>query len=290
MTDGFDKKKIRFTAKVLTEDDFSAVYRKARSDYSAIVRGAETEAVVAAAGRAATATLPASVDHEWEVWDQGHTGACVGFATAGVLTWYFRHRKNKPLPAKEAISRRFLWMASKEMHQPREWGNVKWPSTFLESSGSYVNEAMDLARVLGCASESMLEWDVTKFGLCADIEEEEFYKMCLSYQVKTVDPVKVKDWKFYLATRGPIATSFNVDDEFFDAVGKDKSVINAYVEPKDWRGHAVAISGYRTNADGKTEYILHNSWSEKWGDKGFVYLSEEYVKEAFTGGFGVTLK
>jgi len=114
--------------------------------------------------------------------------------------------------------------------------------------------------------------------------------MCLSYQVKTVDPVKVKDWKYYLATHGPIATSFNVDDAFFNAVGKEKSVLKEYIEPSDWRGHAIAISGYRTNAAGEVEYILHNSWNTAWGDNGKVYLSEAYVKEAFSGGFGVTLK
>ena len=51
-------------------------------------------------------------------------------------------------------------------------------------------------------------------------------------------------------------------------------------------GHAVTVVGYRT--DGR--FIVRNSWGTGWGDKGFAYPSEAYIKAAFFNeGYGVNL-
>lgn len=49
----------------------------------------------------------------------------------------------------------------------------------------------------------------------------------------------------------------------------------------DQGGHAMYISGYRTNAVGRLEFRVENSWGEGWADKGAVWVSEEFVMECW---------
>src|SRR5262249_7523289 len=35
--------------------------------------------------------------------------------------------------------------------------------------------------------------------------------------------------------------------------------------------HAVVVAGYRTGESGR-QFLLHNSWSEKWGDRGYAWV------------------
>ncbi|MGZ3454640.1 MAG: C1 family peptidase [Polyangiales bacterium] len=39
-------------------------------------------------------------------------------------------------------------------------------------------------------------------------------------------------------------------------------------------GHALVIAGYRKR-DGEYQYLLHNSWGKKWGDKGYAWIGED---------------
>ena len=42
-------------------------------------------------------------------------------------------------------------------------------------------------------------------------------------------------------------------------------------------GHAVAVVGYTND----NRFIVRNSWGTAWGDSGFAYASEDYIKAAF---------
>ena len=41
-------------------------------------------------------------------------------------------------------------------------------------------------------------------------------------------------------------------------------------------GHAVVVSGYRETPSGR-QFLIHNSWGESWGDKGYAWFSEKMV-------------
>ena len=43
-------------------------------------------------------------------------------------------------------------------------------------------------------------------------------------------------------------------------------------------GHAVTIAGYRAKNGGR-QFLIHNSWSERWGDNGYAWISENMVKQ-----------
>ena len=47
-------------------------------------------------------------------------------------------------------------------------------------------------------------------------------------------------------------------------------------------GHAVSIVGHTPDY-----LIVRNSWGTWWGDSGYVLISDDYVKRAFTEAWGV---
>jgi hypothetical protein len=84
-----------------------------------------------AAGVLATAAIPSSKylrQTWWKINDQGHTGSCVGWASAdSVIRWHMV--KANRLGKNELLSPRFEWMASKETDQL-----ISAPTTFIESA------------------------------------------------------------------------------------------------------------------------------------------------------------
>ena len=49
-------------------------------------------------------------------------------------------------------------------------------------------------------------------------------------------------------------------------------------------GHAILIVGYD---DSKSWFICRNSWGDSWGDKGYFYLSYDFIKKGFASDFWV---
>ena len=80
----------------------------------------------------AAAAAPKSKDLRetwWKVGDQGTTGSCVGWATAdALLRWHFV--KSGRIKQTDTLSKRFIWMASKETD---EFSSS--PTTFIENVG-----------------------------------------------------------------------------------------------------------------------------------------------------------
>src|SRR5919108_3117943 len=95
---------------------------------------------------AAPAAVPRSKDLReewWKIGDQGSTGSCVGWATAdALLRWHFT--KAGRIKQTDALSKRFIWMASKETDE-----FISSPSTFIENAGTSLKAALDVARKFG---------------------------------------------------------------------------------------------------------------------------------------------
>jgi hypothetical protein len=102
---------------------------------------------------AAAPTIPASKDLRaawWKVNDQGATGSCVGWATAdGVLRWHFVNSGR--VGKDELLSPRFIWMSAKETDQ-----FITEPTTFIETEGTSLKAALDVARKFGEVKDAIL--------------------------------------------------------------------------------------------------------------------------------------
>lgn len=229
--------------------------------------------------------IPPSVDLRedwWAIGDQKDTGSCVGWASAdAILRWHMV--KAQKIENNEKLSVRFQWMAAKEVD---EWTT---PTTCLESYGTSLKAALDIARTYGSVPDKEVPFEPEKLS---HMSPNEFYAMASQYKISNyfnlrkpdLDWNKVKDrWKKWLATTGPILTRLDVDDTWMNA-NKTKGNLDEYLPKTARGGHAVAIVGYT-----KDRFIIRNSWGKTWGDEGFAYASMDYADSAFSEAYGVTV-
>jgi hypothetical protein len=211
----------------------------------------------------------------WKIGDQGYTGSCVGWACAdSILRWHFV--KAGRLGPSEMLSVRFIWMAAKETDE-----FTSQPTTFIESDGTSLKSALDIARKYGCVKDQQLPFGS---GSLYPGEPEDFY--ALASQLKIASYVNLNrqldTWRRWIATKGPILTRLTCDNVWMNA--KATGGVLAQYDPMSARGgHAVALVGYD-----QSMFIVRNSWgAETWGDKGFAYASDAYAAAAFTEAYGV---
>jgi hypothetical protein len=72
----------------------------------------------------------------------------------------------------------------------------------------------------------------------------------------------------------PISLIINVDLTFFGCDGQ--SAVDLIASSPIQGRHAVVICGYRT-AGGGHEYLIKNSWGGAWGDRGYAWLTTNYI-------------
>lgn len=162
---------------------------------------------------AAPAAVPASVDLRtawWKVGDQKTTGSCVGWATSeGVLRLHFVNANR--ISQTETLSPRFVWMAAKETDE----FNSR-PSTFIESDGTSLKSALDIARKFGVVKDTVLPFAT---GKLYQNEADTFY--AIASQLKIASYINlfknVGQWRTWLATKGPLLVALGVDSTWDNA-------------------------------------------------------------------------
>jgi C1A family cysteine protease len=243
---------------------------KTEQDYT-FEHAARTDAVVAAA------TVPPSKDLRaawWKINDQGSTGSCVGWGTAdGLLRWH--HVQAGHIKNTELLSPRFIWMASKETD-----AFTTQPTSFIESEGTSLKAALDVARKFGAVRDSVLPF---ASGALFSGDTQTFYALASQLKILTYFNLgtTISNWKTWLATKGPILTRLDVDTTW-DAATDNKGNMDQYDADHTRGGHCVAMVGYK-----KDRIIIRNSWGTSWGDKGFAYASLDYAQAAFTEAYGI---
>ncbi len=221
--------------------------------------------------------IPASKDLRatwWKVGDQGSTGSCVGWACAdSVLRWHFV--SSGRLAQTTLLSPRFVWMASKETDP-----FVTRPTTFIETEGTSVKTALDVARKFGVVRDLTLPFGTGKLYAGS---ANTFYAVAAQLKITAYFNLGTSqtNWRIWLATKGPILTRLNVDDTWYAATANGGN-LDAYLPDTTRGGHAVALVGYTSG-----RFIVRNSWGDDWGDGGFGYASLAYAQEAFTEAYGV---
>jgi len=239
-------------------------------------------ALAANAIAAPAATLPASVDLRatwWNIGDQESTGSCVGWgSTDGVARYHFV--KAGKLAQNGKLSPRFTWMASKETDE-----FINRPETIIEEAGTSLKAAVDILRKYGAVPEALLPFHIATNMYLGD--ENTFFTTAATRRIAAYFNLgtDLNGWRTWLATHGPILAGLNVDATWDNATATHGK-LDAF-QPNTVRGgHAIAIVGYTADK----RFIVRNSWGTAWGDHGFAYASEAYIKAGFfKESYGVTL-
>jgi len=237
---------------------------------------------------AAPLELPSSVDLReddwWQIGDQTNHGACVGFATADILWWHLVKKGRFPQDQNQHLSRRFVWMAAKEMDE-----FTYYPTTFLEQPGTSLKAALTMIRRYGCVAERELPFDPDQMS---HMNQNSFYALASQFRITEYINLRrswdrwhivAEKWKTWLATQGPILTRLGVDDTWFNANNTDGN-LDLYQPDTVQGGHAIAIVGYSPD-----RFIIRNSWGEAWGDQGYAYASYPYAEAAFDEAYGISV-
>lgn len=237
----------------------------------------------------AAPVIPASVDLRtdwWKIGDQGGTGSCVGWASAdGVLRWHLV--QSGKLDQSTLLSVRYIWMAAKETDE-----FTSRPSSFIESDGTSLKAALDIARKYGVVTDTELPFGTGKlyrgnasafYSMAATRRISSYYALRRPFFPMTTNMV-VSAFRLWLATKGPILVRLVVDKTFNGLRSEGKLDTYKPYPPGASGGHAVTLVGYTP-----TDFIVRNSWGAGWGDKGFGYASHKYTVAAFTEAYGVML-
>ena len=106
-----------------------------------------------ASGILTRTTLPDTFDLReswWKIGDQGRSGSCVGWATGdSVIRWHLVNSDR--LAKKRLISVRYIWMAAKETDE-----FTSRPTSFIETDGTSLKAALDVARKYGVVTDEVL--------------------------------------------------------------------------------------------------------------------------------------
>jgi cathepsin B len=196
--------------------------------------------------------------------DQAQCGSCWAFA------------------ASEVVSDRFC-IASKGavnvVLSPQDL--VSCDSNDFGCGGGYIDKSWDYIRDHGIVSDACYpytsgdgdsgECRLPSNGLlkqtpCVDASVE--YKKFKVSSHKQL--TSIADAKMDIFNNGPIDTGFDVYDDFlsYKSGVYKKSRRASYLG-----GHAVKIVGFGQDTDGTGYWIVANSWTEQWGEKGFFKIA-----------------
>jgi hypothetical protein len=225
----------------------------------------------------------------YKVRNQEHTGSCIGWALAdSVMRWQLVDAGR--LPEHQRLSPRFVWMASKEWQAQRRGREhetlaellKEWqPSTFLEEATTAAKDALEVARHLGVVTEPMLKWT----GPLNRGRERDFWRRAGEFKLDAYYSVtaagleeRLRRWRQWISQHGPLMIIVAMDASLLSG----QKVLREFQPLRRHGLHACALVGYTPE-----HFILRNSWSKRWADKGYALAAPAWLSDAVRESYGV---
>jgi hypothetical protein len=216
-------------------------------------------------------TLPKKVDHSKEtrpVGNQGHTGSCVGWATAHGLRRWLHHQA---AGQKKPFSVRFVWMTSKEIDP---WT----PNVAFDLSGTRIRDAFKVMNKYGACPDNLWKF---REELPNPDRERKILQEALRYRIGAYHALNSnEERRVHLARTGPFVVGVPVHANWAQ-IGTDGLV----PDPAGalLGGHAVLVVGYD---DKKKRFKFQNSWGSGWGARGNGYFTYDYMEDHSWNSWG----
>jgi C1A family cysteine protease len=207
-------------------------------------------------------TLPVSIDLRSgcpPVYDQGQLGSCTANAIAGAIE--FDQIKQGTTPF--VLSRLFIYYNERAME-----------GTVNSDSGAMIRDGIKSVATQGVCPESEWPYIISQFTVKPPQQCYQDALACKATLYQRVTPT-LSQMKGCLASGYPFVFGFVVYASFESA-----SVAQTGIVPMPrygegvLGGHAVAAVGYD---DTQQRFIVRNSWSDQWGDKGYCYMPYAYL-------------
>lgn len=224
---------------------------------------------------AVNSALPATVDLRSgmsPIYHQGNSNACVGFSTVHGLGEYLARKKG----ITTAFSPRFLWNLGR-----------KTENTLDENQGMWLNDAKKIMDNIGMlpeadfpfpdfqaqSNEDTFKTFYSEVPANALIEKAKKFRLSQGW----VSVTSVHGMKNALAHGMPVVFAIMV----YNSIANTKSdgIVPMPTENDTFEGgHAIVAVGYN---NAKRQFIIRNSWGTEWGDKGYGYLSYDYISKGY---------
>jgi hypothetical protein len=247
-----------------------------------------------AGGSTVAEAFPDVVDHRalglsGPIKNQGSVGSCTSFALSSAVDNALRRAGKE-----ETISPTHIWAAYgvPNMQDAGDYNIGRGLATF-ETWPYSAKEACRLARhpreecdeYLGVPKNSWTK-DPALMASMARADSTGKVKIA-SFEELTPKPSNTDEILQVLASGSDVWAAMLIDGAKWSNKAMKNAVIPDWTTPNG--GHAVSISGYRQTPRGR-EFMIHNSWGESWGDKGYAWISEAMVKKNLMYGYRVKLE
>lgn len=236
--------------------------------------------------------LPDTIDHRTmgvsgPIKHQGSVGACTAFALSTTVDNQLRRAGND-----QTTSPSHVWAAygQPNMEDAADYNIGRGLATYdtwsysqkegcrlarspFEECPAYVGVPTNSYRSDSALMKSLAKADAGGTVKIASIE--------------TLVPTNIDELTAVLAGGNDIWAAMKIDGRKWTNSAMKNDVIPDWSSPTG--GHAVAIAGYR-EASGGRQYLIHNSWGESWGDKGYAWVSEKMIKSSLMQAYRVKLE
>jgi hypothetical protein len=235
-------------------------------------------------------SFPDTVDHreqnlEGPIKNQGAVGSCTAHSLSSALdNAAIRAGNLKPGDRTAMTSPMHVWSryglpnmgaaADSNIAQPvavyNDWQqNDAEACEMFQGTGSF---ATDCAEAFGVKPNSWRD-DKSLMAKYDKSQAEGSYKIS-SIEKLEAEPPNMDEVLSVLSSGTDIWAAMSIDGRSWS----NRSMKNAVVP--DWgdsgSGHAILISGYRQTPSGR-QFLIHNSWGESWGEKGYAWVSEKML-------------
>jgi C1A family cysteine protease len=200
-------------------------------------------------------------DHSFlSVRNQGNEGTCVGFAAAAAKEYF----DNVQRGTRDYLSPRFLYSLCKQ--------NDGIPN----EEGTYPRVACKMIQKYGIAYEN--DWPYAPYQQDTPSNLQELYERALPQKIITYARLwNTRDMVTSLIVNGPFIAGVIVTQGWYTEKALNEGVIDATIPARsNDGGHAICITGYDVD---KASFRVRNSWSERYGDDGYMWLPREWMDE-----------
>lgn len=191
--------------------------------------------------------------------DSGAEGSVVGQALATAMEIQIKRTLHHDV----SISARQIYYATRQLE-----------GTTGMDAGAQIKDAIDVLSKQGAVEESVWPYKPGEYGA----KPPKAVATATRWRITQVRLLKgLDEIKSALATDGPVVAGIEVYQEamspesaktgVFQLPGKGSQLVG---------GHAIVLVAYD---DQKKQFKFANDWGTGWGDRGYGYLSEQYIKE-----------